>query len=308
MAPGSSAEPKSLKCDWTQSDTKSVCSLGFWVRCDTIVSRRWLAAGVHVVTPNKRLGSGPVSDYLAAMAETRAGRGMFFGEARLSCCARVVQFPQQHGPSSCRHGSAVYGSHRIRVCDLQARAYLKQAPGHWDATNTLVQPALSSVMLAALGSLSALFASSRMGFCRQATAGAGLPVLSTLHPDTDFNPVRVCRQATVGAGLPVLSTLQTLRATGDRVARIEGVLSGTLSYLFNTFAPGQRFSALVADARRQGFTEPDPRDDLSGMKFPLKRVCRMSLLTTKRLLTKNDKAMALGEPHPMFVLSECLSS
>ena len=70
----------------------------------------------------------------------------------------------------------------------------------------------------------------------------------------------------MGAGLPVLSTLQALRATGDRVERIEGVLSGTLSYLFNTFAPGQRFSALVADARRQGFTEPDPRDDLSGMK------------------------------------------
>ena len=68
----------------------------------------------------------------------------------------------------------------------------------------------------------------------------------------------------MGAGLPVLSTLQTLLATGDRVARIEGVLSGTLSYLFNTFAPGQRFSVLVADARRQGFTEPDPRDDLSG--------------------------------------------
>lgn len=77
------------------------------------------------------------------------------------------------------------------------------------------------------------------------------------------------RQATVGAGLPVLSTLQTLRATGDRVARMEGVLSGTLSYLFNTFAPGQRFSALVADARRRGFTEPDPRDDLSGMKLIL---------------------------------------
>ena len=82
----------------------------------------------------------------------------------------------------------------------------------------------------------------------------------------------------MGAGLPVLSTLQTLRATGDRVERIEGVLSGTLSYLFNTFAPGQRFSALVADARRQGYTEPDPRDDLSGVKPSVIRhyrvVCR----------------------------------
>jgi homoserine dehydrogenase len=75
---------------------------------------------------------------------------------------------------------------------------------------------------------------------------------------------RTRRQATVGAGLPVLSTLGTLLATGDRVERIEGVLSGTLSYLFNSFAPGQRFSALVADARAAGFTEPDKRDDLSG--------------------------------------------
>ncbi len=62
----------------------------------------------------------------------------------------------------------------------------------------------------------------------------------------------------------MLSTLGTLLATGDRVERIEGVLSGTLSYLFNSFTPGQRFSALVAGARAAGFTEPDPRDDLSG--------------------------------------------
>lgn len=84
-----------------------------------------------------------------------------------------------------------------------------------------------------------------------------------MHATLSFE-LNMNAQATVGAGLPVLSTLQALLATGDRVARIEGVLSGTLSYLFNTFAPGQQFSALVADARRQGFTEPDPRDDLSG--------------------------------------------
>ncbi|HEX8209303.1 MAG TPA: bifunctional aspartate kinase/homoserine dehydrogenase I [Longimicrobium sp.] len=71
-------------------------------------------------------------------------------------------------------------------------------------------------------------------------------------------------EATVGAGLPIIQTLRDLIATGDEVLRIEGVLSGTLSYLFNSFDGVHPFSELVADARRRGFTEPDPRDDLSG--------------------------------------------
>ena len=71
-------------------------------------------------------------------------------------------------------------------------------------------------------------------------------------------------EATVGAGLPIIQTLRDLRETGDRIQRIEGVLSGTLSYLFNVWDGEQPFSALVRDAKAQGFTEPDPRDDLSG--------------------------------------------
>jgi aspartokinase/homoserine dehydrogenase 1 len=71
-------------------------------------------------------------------------------------------------------------------------------------------------------------------------------------------------ETTVGAGLPIIQTLRDLISTGDEVQRIEGVLSGTLSYLFNAFDGVRPFSALVAEARQQGFTEPDPRDDLSG--------------------------------------------
>lgn len=71
-------------------------------------------------------------------------------------------------------------------------------------------------------------------------------------------------ETTVGAGLPIIQTLRELIATGDEVERIEGVLSGTLSYLFNAFDGERPFSELVAEARREGFTEPDPRDDLSG--------------------------------------------
>lgn len=67
----------------------------FWAN-GLAVFHRWLAAGLHVVTPNKRLGSGPISDYRAAMAETRAGRGMFFGEARVTTsCKRGANHCQR---------------------------------------------------------------------------------------------------------------------------------------------------------------------------------------------------------------------
>jgi aspartokinase/homoserine dehydrogenase 1 len=71
-------------------------------------------------------------------------------------------------------------------------------------------------------------------------------------------------EANVGAGLPVLSTLHDLVASGDDIVKIEGILSGTLSYLFNAYDGAVPFSELVRDAQRLGFTEPDPREDLSG--------------------------------------------
>ncbi|PYH87437.1 hypothetical protein BO71DRAFT_367326 [Aspergillus ellipticus CBS 707.79] len=80
----------------------------------------------------------------------------------------------------------------------------------------------------------------------------------------------VYHESTVGAGLPVISTLRDLVNTGDEVTRIEGVFSGTLSFLFNTFAPvsgasGAKWSEVVSQAKELGYTEPDPRDDLNGM-------------------------------------------
>lgn len=70
--------------------------------------------------------------------------------------------------------------------------------------------------------------------------------------------------ATVGAGLPVLETLRRLRASGDPLSALEGVLSGSLSWLFNHFDGLRPFSTLLHEARAAGFTEPDPRCDLSG--------------------------------------------
>ncbi|XP_027344433.1 bifunctional aspartokinase/homoserine dehydrogenase 1, chloroplastic-like isoform X1 [Abrus precatorius] len=71
-------------------------------------------------------------------------------------------------------------------------------------------------------------------------------------------------EATVGAGLPIVSTLRGLLETGDRILQIEGIFSGTLSYIFNNFKDGRAFSDVVAEAKEAGYTEPDPRDDLAG--------------------------------------------
>jgi aspartokinase/homoserine dehydrogenase 1 len=79
-------------------------------------------------------------------------------------------------------------------------------------------------------------------------------------------------ETTVGAGLPIISTLHDLVQTGDQVLKIEGVLSGTLSFIFNTFDGTKPFSEIVQDARRKGYTEPDPRDDLSGLDVGRKLV------------------------------------
>jgi aspartokinase/homoserine dehydrogenase 1 len=74
-------------------------------------------------------------------------------------------------------------------------------------------------------------------------------------------------EATVGAGLPVISTLRDLRETGDKIASVEGIFSGTLAYLFNVYDGRKPFSDIVKDAKARGYTEPDPRDDLSGTDF-----------------------------------------
>ncbi len=72
-------------------------------------------------------------------------------------------------------------------------------------------------------------------------------------------------ETNAGAGLPIIATISELVTTGDRVERIEGVLSGTLSYIFNSFDGSEPFSAVVRQAREKGYTEPDPREDLNGM-------------------------------------------
>ncbi|MDR2501156.1 MAG: bifunctional aspartate kinase/homoserine dehydrogenase I [Treponema sp.] len=89
-------------------------------------------------------------------------------------------------------------------------------------------------------------------------------------------------ETTVCAGLPVISTLRDLALSGDTVRRIEAVLSGTLSFIFNKYDGSTAFSDLVREAKAKGYTEPDPRDDLNAMDAARKalilaRECGMPL-------------------------------
>ncbi|WP_081930549.1 bifunctional aspartate kinase/homoserine dehydrogenase I [Lysobacter antibioticus] len=79
-------------------------------------------------------------------------------------------------------------------------------------------------------------------------------------------------EATVGAGLPVIQTLRSLLDTGDELTEVEGILSGTLAWLFNRYDGQTAFSELVREAHALGYTEPDPRDDLSGTDVARKLV------------------------------------
>lgn len=90
------------------------------------------------------------------------------------------------------------------------------------------------------------------------------PVASLLWIEAGFRG-RVRYETTCGAGLPVISTLRSLLASGDEVTEVVGALSGTLGAIFADVDAGKPFSRAVVDAKAAGFTEPDPRDDLSGL-------------------------------------------
>jgi aspartokinase/homoserine dehydrogenase 1 len=79
-------------------------------------------------------------------------------------------------------------------------------------------------------------------------------------------------ETNVGAGLPIIQTLRGLIETGDEITKIEGVLSGTLSYIFNSLDDARPFSEIVREAHSLGLTEPDPRDDLSGIDVARKLI------------------------------------
>jgi len=114
-------------------------------------------------------------------------------------------------------------------------------------------------------------------------AGCGVVLANKIPLAADWSEARAFfeypnlrYECTVGAGLPVIDTLRTLLDTGDRVTKIEGCLSGTLGYLCTELERETPYSSALAYARAQGYTEPDPRQDLSG-----KDVARKSLILAR---------------------------
>lgn len=98
---------------------------------------------------------------------------------------------------------------------------------------------------------------------KKANSGT-LKYYKELHDMANKHNVAFKYETNAGAGLPIISTIDELVSTGDHVEKIEGVLSGTLSYIFNSYTGDQKFSEIVRQARDKGFTEPDPREDLNG--------------------------------------------
>jgi aspartokinase/homoserine dehydrogenase 1 len=89
----------------------------------------------------------------------------------------------------------------------------------------------------------------------------------TFHDAAKQHGVDFFYETNVGAGLPIIRTLKDLMNSGDRIMKIEAILSGTISFIFNNFKGDANFHDVVKLAQEKGYTEPDPRDDLKGTDF-----------------------------------------
>lgn len=113
---------------------------------------------------------------------------------------------------------------------------------------------------------------------------------------------RLFYECVVGAGLPVVCLLKDLIMTGDEIVEIQGCFSGTLGFLFSQLNNGNSFSKAVLEAKKKGFTEPDPRDDLSG-KDVARKALILARLIGQKIELKNIKLGALY-PEEMHNLSQ----
>ena len=103
--------------------------------------------------------------------------------------------------------------------------------------------------------------------CNKIGNSASYKQYKTFHDAAHQHGVDFFYETNVGAGLPIIRTLKDLMNSGDRIAKIEAILSGTISFIFNNFKGDTNFHDIVKEAQDKGYTEPDPRDDLSGKDF-----------------------------------------
>jgi aspartokinase/homoserine dehydrogenase 1 len=138
---------------------------------------------------------------------------------------------------------------------------------------------------------------------KKANSGS-FELYSKLKAAASRSGARFLYETNVGAGLPVISTLNDLRGSGDKILKIEAILSGTLSYIFNSFGKEKSFSEVVYMAMKTGYTEPDPRDDLNGLDVARKllilgREIGLSLelndITVENLVPENCRGISTIE-------------
>ncbi len=103
--------------------------------------------------------------------------------------------------------------------------------------------------------------------CNKIGNSASYKQYKTFHDAAQQHGVDFFYETNVGAGLPIIRTLKDLMNSGDRIMRIEAILSGTISFIFNNFKGDANFHDVVKLAQEKGYTEPDPRDDLRGTDF-----------------------------------------
>ena len=121
---------------------------------------------------------------------------------------------------------------------------------------------------------------------------------SELKRIAQMRGVKFLFETNVGAGLPIIRTINDLRNSGDKILRIEAVLSGTLNYIFNTISADIPFSKTVELAKAEGYSEPDPRIDLSG-----KDVLRKLVILTREAgysINQEDVEAQLFVPQSFF--------
>jgi aspartokinase/homoserine dehydrogenase 1 len=103
--------------------------------------------------------------------------------------------------------------------------------------------------------------------CNKIGNSASYKQYKTFHDTAKQHGVDFFYETNVGAGLPIIRTLKDLMNSGDRIMKIEAILSGTISFIFNNFKGDANFHDVVKMAQEKGYTEPDPRDDLRGTDF-----------------------------------------
>lgn len=136
--------------------------------------------------------------------------------------------------------------------------------------------------------------------CNKIATSSSQEYYDSLNQIALKNNVSFLYETNVGAGLPIIKTIQDLIHSGDRIIKIEAILSGTISFIFNNYVGEKTFTGIVKEAQEKGYTEPNPADDLSGKDF-----ARKMLILAREIGLKLE--LEEVEIHPILP-KECLEA